>query len=159
MGRFRCSGGIMVFLGALFWSLNSPLVKFLTLNALLICGLRSVIAAVALLPTNPAQAAAVEQVDADDTSAPIPGCVSASFWPCPSPLPRWPSECSTRRPSGCFCWDWCKRSPSLCGPFSRCWSSRWGWCALCAPAPMGPARRQPVCPGRGRVLRLLDSQL
>ncbi len=40
-----------VFLGALFWSLNSPLVKFLTLNALLICGLRSVIAAVALLPT------------------------------------------------------------------------------------------------------------
>lgn len=50
MGRFRCSGGIMVFLGALFWSLNSPLVKFLTLNALLICGLRSVIAAVALLP-------------------------------------------------------------------------------------------------------------
>ena len=51
MGRFRCSGGIMVFLGALFWSLNSPLVKFLTLNALLICGLRSVIAAVALLPT------------------------------------------------------------------------------------------------------------
>ena len=51
MGRFRCSGGIMVFLGALFWSLNSPLVKFLTLNAMLICGLRSVIAAVALLPT------------------------------------------------------------------------------------------------------------
>lgn len=51
MSRFRLSGGVMVFLGALFWSLNSPLVKLLTLDALFICGLRSVIAAIAMLPT------------------------------------------------------------------------------------------------------------
>ena len=38
------SGGVLVFLGAVFWSLNSPLVKFLTLDSLLICGLRSLIA-------------------------------------------------------------------------------------------------------------------
>ena len=42
------SGGILVFLGAVFWSLNSPLVKYLTLDSLLICGLRSLIAGVAL---------------------------------------------------------------------------------------------------------------
>lgn len=38
------SGGFLVFLGAAFWSLNSPLVKYLTLDSLLICGLRSAIA-------------------------------------------------------------------------------------------------------------------
>ena len=38
-------GGFMVFLGAAFWSLNSPLVKYLTLDSFLICGLRSLIAA------------------------------------------------------------------------------------------------------------------
>lgn len=42
------SGGVLVFLGAVFWSLNSPLVKYLTLNSLLICGLRSLIAGVTL---------------------------------------------------------------------------------------------------------------
>lgn len=46
--KFQLSGGILVFLGALFWSLNSPLVKFLTLDSMLVCGLRSLIAAVAL---------------------------------------------------------------------------------------------------------------
>ena len=51
MSRISLSGGTLVFLGALFWSLNSPLVKYLTLAPLLICGLRSVIAAVALCPT------------------------------------------------------------------------------------------------------------
>ncbi len=43
-------GGALVFLGAVFWSLNAPIVKFLTLDSLLITGLRSAIAAVALLP-------------------------------------------------------------------------------------------------------------
>lgn len=42
------SGGVLVFLGALLWSLNAPLVKFLILDSLLICGLRSCIAAAAL---------------------------------------------------------------------------------------------------------------
>ena len=44
----RLSGGMLVFLGALFWSLNSPLVKFLTLDSMLVCGLRSIIAVAAL---------------------------------------------------------------------------------------------------------------
>ena len=42
------SGGFLVFLGAAFWSLNSPLVKYLTLDSLLICGLRSLIAGIVL---------------------------------------------------------------------------------------------------------------
>jgi len=46
--KFQLSGGVLVFLGAFFWSLNSPLVKFLTLDSMLVCGLRSLIAAVAL---------------------------------------------------------------------------------------------------------------
>ena len=46
--KFQLSGGVLVFLGALFWSLNSPLVKILTLDSMLVCGLRSLIAAVAL---------------------------------------------------------------------------------------------------------------
>lgn len=46
--KFQLSGGVLVFLGALFWSLNSPLVKFLTLDSMLVCGLRSMIAAAAL---------------------------------------------------------------------------------------------------------------
>ena len=49
MSKHPVSGGVLVFLGALFWSLNAPLVKFLTLDSLLICGLRSLIAAVALM--------------------------------------------------------------------------------------------------------------
>lgn len=48
MIRQKLSGGMMVFLGAAFWSLNAPLVKFLTLDPYLICGLRSLIAAIAL---------------------------------------------------------------------------------------------------------------
>lgn len=48
MAKHPVSGGVLVFLGALFWSLNAPLVKFLTLDSLLICGLRSLIAAAAL---------------------------------------------------------------------------------------------------------------
>lgn len=48
MSKLPMSGGYLVFLGALFWSLNAPIVKFLTLDPLLICGLRSVIAAIAL---------------------------------------------------------------------------------------------------------------
>ena len=51
MSRIPLSGSTLVFLGALFWSLSSPLVKYLTLPALLICGLRSVIAGIALCPT------------------------------------------------------------------------------------------------------------
>ena len=45
--QIKLSGSVLVFLGAVFWSLNSPLVKYLPLNAFLICGLRSVIAAAA----------------------------------------------------------------------------------------------------------------
>ena len=48
MQKLKLSGSMLVFLGAAFWSLNSPLVKFLTLDSYLICGLRSAIAAVAL---------------------------------------------------------------------------------------------------------------
>lgn len=44
------TGSIFVFLGAVFWSLNAPLVKFLTADPLLVCGLRSLIAGIALLP-------------------------------------------------------------------------------------------------------------
>lgn len=50
MSKFRLSGSILVFLGAVFWSLNSPLVKYLTADPLLICGLRSLIAGLALAP-------------------------------------------------------------------------------------------------------------
>lgn len=50
MSKFRLSGGILVFLGAVFWSLNSPLVKYLSADPLLICGLRSLIAGIALTP-------------------------------------------------------------------------------------------------------------
>ena len=38
----------MVFIGAVLWSLNAPMVKYLTIGSLLICGLRSVIAGIAL---------------------------------------------------------------------------------------------------------------
>ena len=48
MSNLRLSGGVLVFLGALFWSLNSPLVKFISLDSIFVCGLRSAIAAVAL---------------------------------------------------------------------------------------------------------------
>ena len=43
-------GSALVFLGALFWSLNAPIVKFLHLDSFLICGLRSVIAFAVLAP-------------------------------------------------------------------------------------------------------------
>lgn len=46
----RISGGFFVFLGAVFWSLNAPLVKFIDLDPLLVCGLRSLIAGIALAP-------------------------------------------------------------------------------------------------------------
>lgn len=41
-------GGFLVFLGAAFWSLNAPMVKYLTLDPMLVCGLRSLIAAASL---------------------------------------------------------------------------------------------------------------
>ena len=50
MKTINLSGGMLVFLGALFWSLNSPLIKFLEVDALLTCGFRSVIAGIVLLP-------------------------------------------------------------------------------------------------------------
>lgn len=50
MKTIKLSGGMLVFLGALFWSLNSPLIKFLEVDALLTCGFRSVIAGIVLLP-------------------------------------------------------------------------------------------------------------
>ena len=48
MSKHPLSGGVLVFLGAVFWSLNAPLIRFLTLDPLLTCGLRSLIAAAAL---------------------------------------------------------------------------------------------------------------
>ena len=50
MKRLSNCGGVLVFLGALFWSLNSPLVKYLSIDPLLIILLRSVIAGIVLLP-------------------------------------------------------------------------------------------------------------
>ncbi len=50
MKNIKLSGGMMVFLGAFFWSLNSPLIKFLQVDALLTCGFRSLIAGIVLLP-------------------------------------------------------------------------------------------------------------
>ena len=46
--QLQISGGMLVFLGAVFWSLNSPVVKFLSLDAFMMCGLRSLIAGIAL---------------------------------------------------------------------------------------------------------------
>ncbi len=43
-------GWILVFLGAVCWSLNSPLVKYMTASAMTICCLRALIAGIALLP-------------------------------------------------------------------------------------------------------------
>ena len=50
MKNIKISGGMLVFLGALFWSLNAPLIKFIEVDALLVCGFRSVIAGLFLLP-------------------------------------------------------------------------------------------------------------
>lgn len=50
MKKMTVSGELLVFLGALFWSLNAPLIKFIELDALLTCGMRSVIAGLFLLP-------------------------------------------------------------------------------------------------------------
>lgn len=49
MSKQRSPGELLVFLGAALWSLNAPLVKLLAMDSLLICGLRSAIAAVALI--------------------------------------------------------------------------------------------------------------
>ena len=43
-------GWILVFLGAVCWSLNSPLVKYMTVSAMTICCLRALIAGLVLLP-------------------------------------------------------------------------------------------------------------
>lgn len=48
MEKRTVSGSLLVFLGAVFWSLNAPIVKFLTADPFLICGLRSLIAGVVL---------------------------------------------------------------------------------------------------------------
>ena len=50
MKNMKISGGMLVFLGALFWSLNAPLVKFINVDALLTAGCRATIAGVVLLP-------------------------------------------------------------------------------------------------------------
>jgi len=48
--KLHISGEMMVFIGALLWSITSPLVKLLTLDPLQICGLRSAIAGFVLAP-------------------------------------------------------------------------------------------------------------
>lgn len=48
MNSNRLSGGMLVFFGAALWSLNSPLVKYLHMDSVLLCGLRALIAALAL---------------------------------------------------------------------------------------------------------------
>lgn len=50
MSKFKLSGSVLVFLGAVFWSLNAPFIKFLTADPLLICGVRSLIAGLVLMP-------------------------------------------------------------------------------------------------------------
>lgn len=40
----------MVFMGAVFWSLNAPLVKYVHMDPILVCGLRSLIAGLTLSP-------------------------------------------------------------------------------------------------------------
>lgn len=50
MSKIKFSGSTLVFLGAAFWSLNAPLVKSLTADPLLICGIRSLIAGITLSP-------------------------------------------------------------------------------------------------------------
>lgn len=50
MPKIKVSGGILVFIGAVLWSLNAPLVKFLSADPMLICGLRSLIAGLTLAP-------------------------------------------------------------------------------------------------------------
>ena len=50
MKNLKISGGMLVFLGALFWSLNSPIVKFLTVDQMLTTGMRALIAGITLAP-------------------------------------------------------------------------------------------------------------
>lgn len=50
MHKIHLTGSSLIFLGALFWSINAPIVKFLSIDSLLICGLRSAIAAIVLIP-------------------------------------------------------------------------------------------------------------
>lgn len=46
----KISGELLIFLGALFWSAAAPLVKFMSLDSVLITGVRGLITAAALLP-------------------------------------------------------------------------------------------------------------
>lgn len=48
MKKLKISGELLVFIGAVLWSLNSPLVKFIHIDSILVCGLRSVIASIAM---------------------------------------------------------------------------------------------------------------
>ena len=50
MKNLKISGSMLVFLGALFWSLNSPIVKFLTVDQMLTTGMRALIAGITLAP-------------------------------------------------------------------------------------------------------------
>lgn len=50
MRKFRYFGELIVFLGVLFWSLNAPLIKFIQLDSLFVCGMRSAIAGIVLMP-------------------------------------------------------------------------------------------------------------
>lgn len=52
MLKGKLSGSLLVFLGAVCWSLNAPLVKFVQrdLDPFLVCGLRSLLAGIVLLP-------------------------------------------------------------------------------------------------------------
>lgn len=50
MPNKKPNGPLLVFLGALFWSLNAPLVKFIDLDPILVAGLRSLIAGIVLFP-------------------------------------------------------------------------------------------------------------
>lgn len=48
--KFKISGAWIVFMAAVFWSLNAPLVKFIELDSFFLCGLRAAIAGIALAP-------------------------------------------------------------------------------------------------------------
>lgn len=50
MKTFKRFGEVIVFLGVVLWSLNAPLVKAIQVDSFLVCGVRSAIASVTLLP-------------------------------------------------------------------------------------------------------------
>lgn len=114
------SGSMLVLLGALCWSLNSPLVKYLPLDPFLICSLRSVIAGVVLLPLlRPKKSTGTG--GSSVTASVIVAYVSASSWPYPAH--RQPSVlvCNIQLQFGYSCCSGNRPAISTAGPSCPCW--------------------------------------